>query len=188
MSCFKSKLLISSLFLLSVNAFSAEGEILGEQESKEPIEIGGRILFKGLITDSSCAIAQDNKEVDLKEHSIAELKKAGDKTTEEEFTISVIDCSLATASLKIKMEGTPHKDNNILYALDVDDKSAQNVGISVSVKDDGTQMIPGGAFQNIAMTKNSRDHSVTYLAGYQATGTATPGTGNATIHYTVSYE
>ncbi|RUT65306.1 fimbrial assembly protein [Morganella morganii] len=184
----KRKLILSSLVLLSVSSFADNDDMINhEAPAKEPSEISARISFRGMITDSSCAIAQDNKEVDLKEHSIAKLKKAGDKTEEKEFTISVVDCSLATTSLKIKMEGTAHNDNNTLFALDAGEESAQNVGIYIKAKG-GAQMVPGGGFQDMPVTENSREHSVTYLAGYQATGTAAPGKGDAVVNYTVSYE
>ncbi|XKD94877.1 fimbrial protein [Morganella morganii] len=125
--------------------------------------------------------------MELGEHSVADLKNKDDKTQAEEFDISLINCSLAMTSLKIKMEGTAHKDNAALYALDAGEKSAGNVGIAVTDKQD-QPITPAGIYQNIALKNDSRDYTLTYKAAYQATGLATPGTGNATINYTVSYE
>ncbi|MET4859537.1 fimbrial protein [Morganella morganii] len=188
MSCFKSKLLISSLFLLSVNSFAADDDgILGEQPAEDPIEINGNIVFKGEITDSSCDIAQKNIEVDLGTHSAKLLKNRDDRTQAEQFDIVVTDCSLSMASLKIQMSGTAHKDNAALFALDAGEKNAGNVGIIVTDKQD-QPIIPGAAYQDIVLKNDSRDYTLTYSAAYQATGLATPGTGNATINYTVSYQ
>lgn len=188
MSFFKIKLIIFSLF--SFNAFSADDilrDIKYETDTPEAKEITGNITFKGNITDSSCDIIQKNKEVDLGEHSVAELKNKDDKTQSEEFDISLINCSLAMMSLKIKMEGTAHKDNPALYALDAGENSAGKVGITVTDKQD-KQITPAGIYQDIVLKNDSRDYTLTYKAAYQATGLVTPGTGNATVNYTVSYE
>lgn len=176
MSRFKSKLLISSLFLLSVNSLAADGdEILGEQPAEDPVEINGHIIFKGEITDSSCDIAQKDIEVNLGTHSAKLLKNRDDRTPAEQFDIAVTDCSLSMTSLKIQMSGTAHKDN------------AGNVGIMVIDKQD-QPVTPGAAYQDIVLKNDTRDYTLTYSAAYQATGLATPGAGNATINYIVSYE
>ncbi|MEY0255480.1 fimbrial protein [Morganella morganii] len=190
MFCFKSKLLISSLFLLSVNSFAAENEILGEQEEKDPVKIEGHILFKGEITDSSCDITQKDIEVDLGSHSVTLLKNRDDKTPAEQFDIVITNCSLSMTSLKINMTGAAHNDNATLFALDAGDKSAGNVGIAVNdVSGTGNHLMnPAGGDRNITLKNDSRDYTLTYSAAYQATGLATPGKGNATINYTVSYQ
>lgn len=150
-------------------------------------EITGNIVFKGNITDSSCDIIQKNKEVDLGEHSVAALKNRDDRTREEAFDISLINCSLAMTSLKIKMEGTAHEDNAMLYALNANEESAGNVGIRIATAG-GQQITPAGDYRDIPLQADSRDYTLNYTASYQATGLATPGTGNATVNYTVSYE
>ncbi len=191
MSCFKNRLLISSLFLLSVNSFAADDAgILGEQPSEDPIEINGNIVFKGEITDSSCDIAQKNIEVDLGTHSAKLLKNRDDRTPAEQFDIVVTDCSLSMASLKIQMSGTAHKDNAALFALDAGEKNAGNVGIVIiDIAGTGNHLMsPAGGDRNITLKNDSRDYTLTYSAAYQATGLATPGKGNATINYTVSYQ
>ncbi|HAS8349659.1 fimbrial protein [Morganella morganii] len=188
MSLLKNKLFISSLFLLSVSSFAADvEEIIGEIPSEDPVEINGNIVFKGEITDSSCDIAQKDIEVDLGTHSAKLLKTRDDRTPEKEFDIVVADCSLSMTSLKIKMTGTAHGDNATLYALDAGEKSAGNVGIIVIDKQN-QPITPGADYQDITLKNDSRDYTLTYSAAYQATGLATPGTGNATINYTVSYE
>ena len=175
MSCFKSKLLISSLFLLSVNSLAADGDdAFIVPEVKEPTEINGNIVFKGEITDSSCDITQKDIEVDLGSHSAALLKNRDDRTPAEQFDIVVTDCSLSMASLKIQMSGTAHKDNAALFALDA------GTGNHL--------MSPAGGDRKITLKNDSRDYTLTYSAAYQATGLATPGKGNATINYTVSYQ
>lgn len=192
MSSFKRKLIVSSLLLLSFNSFSDDsnnipGLIEGEHQGRVAKRITGNIIFKGKITDSSCDIIQKDKEVDLGEHSVADLKKKDNKTPVKEFDISLINCSLAMTPLKIKMEGMAHTDNAELYALEADEKSAGNVGIVIT--DEQDQLIsPAGIYKDIALKNDSRDYTLTYKAAYQATGLATPGTGNATINYTVSYE
>lgn len=121
MSLFKRKLIISSLVLLSFNAFSADDDIpdiIPEPDEVVVEEKMGNIRFTGKITDSSCDITQKDKDVYLGEHSVAKLKKNDDRTEEKAFDISLINCSLAMTSLKIKMEGTAHADNATLYALD----------------------------------------------------------------------
>ncbi len=191
MSSLKNKLLISFLFLLSVNSFAADGnEIIGEQPAEDYIPIRGNIVFKGEITDSSCDIAQRNIEVDLKSHSVALLKNKDDKTPAEQFDIVIENCSLSMTSLKINMAGTAHKDNATLFALDADDKSAGNVGIAITdISGAGNHLMnPAGGDRNITLKNDSRDYTLTYSAAYQATGLATPGKGNATVNYTVSYE
>lgn len=189
MSFFKRKLIISSLFLLSFNALSVDDnhEIEPEVEVPEAKELTGNITFTGKITDSSCDITQKDKEVNLGEHSVTELKNKDDKTKAEAFDISLINCSLAMTSLKIKMEGEAHKDNAVLYALDAGDKSAVNVGISITTAA-GQPMIPAGDYHDIPLQADSRDYTLNYTAAYQATGLATPGEGNATVNYTVSYQ
>ena len=184
----KGKLLISSLLLLSVNSFAADdNEIIGELPYEDPVEINGNIAFKGEITDSSCDFAQKNIEVNLGSHSAALLKNRDDRTPEEEFNIILTNCSLAMKSLKVKMTGTAHKDSAVLFALDADDNSAGNVGIVITGSD-SEQISPAGVYRDIALKDNSRDYTLTYRAAYQATGLATPGAGNATVNYTISYE
>ncbi|AVK38779.1 fimbrial family protein [Morganella morganii] len=90
-------------------------------------------------------------------------------------------------SLKIKMEGTAHADNATLYALDANEKSAGKVGISIATAE-GQQVTPAGDYRDIPLKADSRDYTLNYTAAYQATGLATPGEGNATVNYTVSYE
>ncbi|KJF79259.1 major fimbrial subunit [Morganella morganii] len=188
MSRFKSKLLISSAHLLSVNSLAADGdEILGEQPAEDPVEINGHIIFKGEITDSSCDIAQKDIEVNLGTHSAKLLKNRDDRTPAEQFDIAVTDCSLSMTSLKIQMSGTAHKDNAALFALDAGENNAGNVGIMVIDKQD-QPVTPGAAYQDIVLKNDTRDYTLTYSAAYQATGLATPGAGNATINYIVSYE
>lgn len=186
MSLLKNKLFISSLFLLSVNSFAADvEEIIGEIPSEDPVEINGNIVFKGEITDSSCDIAQKNIEVDLGTHSAKLLKNRDDRTPAEQFDIVVTDCSLSMALLKIQMSGTAHKDN-----VDAGEKNAGNVGIVITdIAGTGNHLMsPAGGDRNITLKNDSRDYTLTYSAAYQATGLATPGTGNATINYTVSYQ
>lgn len=190
MTLFKKKLIVSSLFLFAFNSFSADGDLYDiqpETDIPEGKDITGNIVFKGEITDSSCDITQKDKEVNLGGHSVAGLKNKGDKTKSEPFDISLINCSLAMTSLKIKMEGTAHKDNAVLYALNAEEKSAGNVGISITTAE-GQQMVPAGNYHDIPLRPDSRDYTLNYTAAYQATGLATPGTGNATVNYTVSYE
>ncbi|EMD6371691.1 TPA: fimbrial protein [Morganella morganii] len=190
MSLFKRKLIISSLLLLSFNAFSADddiNEITPEADVADAKEITGNIRFTGKITDSSCDITQKDKDVYLGEHSVAKLKKNDDRTEEKAFDISLINCSLAMTSLRIKMEGTAHADNATLYALDANDKSAGKVGISIMTAE-GQQVTPAGGYRDIPLKADSRDYTLNYTAAYQATGLATPGEGNATVNYTVSYE
>lgn len=190
MSLFKRKLIISSLLLLSFNAFSAGddiNEIAPEADVADAKEITGDIRFTGKITDSSCDITQKDKDVYLGEHSVAKLKKNDDRTEEKAFDISLINCSLAMKSLKIKMEGAAHADNATLYALDANDKSAGKVGISIMTAE-GQQVTPAGGYRDIPLKADSRDYTLNYTAAYQATGLATSGEGNATVNYTVSYE
>lgn len=191
MSCFKSKLLISSLFLLSVNSLAADGDdAFIVPEAKEPTEINGNIVFKGEITDSSCDITQKDIEVDLGSHSAALLKNKNDMTPAEQFNIAITNCLLSMTSLKINMTGSAHKDNATLFALDAGDKSAGNVGIVITdIAGTGNHLMsPAGGDRKITLKNDSRDYTLTYSAAYQATGLATPGTGNATINYTVSYQ
>lgn len=186
----KRKLILSSLILLSFNSFSADDNppvIQPEIDVADPAEITGNIKFKGNITDSSCDVIQKNKEVDLGDHSVLDLKKRDDKTNAEAFDISLMNCSLAMTSLKIKMTGTAHNDNAALYALDAGEKSAGNVGISIATAE-GQQITPGSGYRDIPLQADSRDYTLNYTAAYQATGQATPGAGNATVNYTVSYE
>lgn len=78
MSLFKRKLIISSLLLFSFNTFSADddiNEIAPEVDVAEAKKITGNIKFTGKITDSSCDITQEDKDVYLGEHSVAKLKK-----------------------------------------------------------------------------------------------------------------
>ena len=147
----------------------------------------GNIRFTGKITDSSCDITQKDKDVYLGEHSVAKLKKNDDRTEEKAFDIYLINCSLAMKSLKIKMECTAHADNATLYALDANEKSAGKVGISIATAE-GQQVTPAGDYRDIPLKADSRDYTLNYTAAYQATGLATPGEGNATVNYTVSYE
>ncbi len=182
----KFKLMVSSLVLLSFNSFSADIPDVRLEDIPETKEITGNIVFKGKITDSSCDIIQKNKEVDLGEHSVADLKKKDDRTKEEKFDISLINCSLAMTSLRIKIEGAAHTDNASLYALDTTEKSAGKVGISIATAE-GQQMTPAAGYYDIPLQIDSRDYTLNYTAAYQATGLATPGSGNATVNYTVSY-
>ena len=183
MSLFKRKLIISSLLLFSFNAFSADGDV---NEIAPEVDVDTKEIT-GNITDSSCDITQKDKDVYLGEHSVAKLKKNDDRTEEKAFDISLINCSLAMTSLKIKMEGTAHADNATLYALDANEKSAGKVGISIATAE-GQQVTPAGDYRDIPLKADSRDYTLNYTAAYQATGLATPGEGNATVNYTVSYE
>ena len=189
MSLLKRELIISSLLLFSFNAFSADGDIheVVPEIDADAKEITGNIRFTGKITDSSCDITQKDKDVYLGEHSAAKLKKNDDRTEEKAFDISLINCSLAMTSLRIKMEGTAYADNATLYALDANQKSAGKVGISIATAE-GQQVTPVGDYSNIPLQADSRDYTLNYTAAYQATGLATPGEGNATVNYTVSYE
>lgn len=186
MSLLKRKLIISSFIFLSAGSFAGNGAILPEVDGLSDTIITGNIIFRGNITDSSCEIFQKDKEVDLGNHSVAELKNRDDKTNPEPFDISVMNCSLAMTSLKITMNGTPHKDNAALYTLDAGENSAGNVGISITTAA-GQQVMPGTDY-TIERKTDSRDYTLSYNAAYQATGLTTPGTGNATVNYTVSYE
>ncbi|HID7484008.1 fimbrial protein [Morganella morganii] len=187
MSYLKRKLLITSLILLSVNTFAADEDPFIEAERKDPTEINGSINFSGKITDSSCDITQKDIDVDLKNHSAALLKNRDDRTPPENFDIAITNCSLSMKSLQIKMTGAAHNDNPALFALDANDKSAGNVGIVITTSGN-YQITPAEGYRDITLTPDSRDYTLTYSAGYQATGLATPGEGNATINYTVSYE
>lgn len=192
MSFFNKKIIISSLVFFTVNSFAVDAEepmARGEADIMEIVPLKGNINFKGRITDSSCD-ADTEKDIDvyMGEHSVAKLKKAGDKTKDKtDFSILVTDCSLAMTSLKIKMEGQTHKDNPSLFALDAGEGNAGNVGIRIENKA-GEQITMADGYRDIALTEGRRDYALEYKAMYQATGRATPGNANATVRYTISYE
>nr|WP_243847040.1 fimbrial protein [Morganella morganii] len=175
---------------MSVNSFAKDPVIEGEREAQELAEINGSILFRGKITDSSCDITQNDIEVDLGSHSVLLLENKDDMTPAEQFNIDITNCSLSMSTLKINMTGSAHEDNATLFALNEDDRSAGNVGIVITnIAGTGNHPVdPAAGARDIRLKNDSRDYTLTYSAAYQATGLATPGTGNAIINYTVSYE
>lgn len=181
----KSKLMVSALIMFTTTSFAAD-PVQIEGEPKESEHINGSIKFKGSITDSSCNITQKEQEVDLGVHSAAILKEMNSSTNPVDFTIDIKDCSLSMNSLTITMNGEAHADNNAIFALNTDEQSAGKVGIEISTKA-GDPVTPAGMSKNITLRQDSRDYSLAYVANYRATGLATPGTANATVNYTVTY-
>ena len=99
-------------------------------------------IYREKLRTSSCDITQKDKDVYLGEHSVAKLKKMmTERKKKASFDISLINCSLAMTSLKIKMEGTAHAPTMQRCMHWMPMKSAGKVGISIATAE-GQQITP----------------------------------------------
>lgn len=151
----------------------------------------GTITINGQVTDQTCKVAVDSKDitVTLPTVGVGSLAQKGVTAGRTPFTINLIDCKAGSVSTFFEtgnnVDAATGNLNNI--------GSAKNV--QVQLLSDKSVVIPllANATQSTATTKatvaqGGGSAALNYYAQYLATGAAEAGTVNTSVQYTINYQ
>ncbi|HIB1552383.1 TPA: fimbrial protein [Salmonella enterica subsp. enterica serovar Muenchen] len=159
----------------------------------------GTIHFTGTITNSPCTVApgDDALVVPFGQISYRDLSAANDTTASQPIVIRLTQCAFdpdtsATnpspvglmSKVKVSFSGTATSDNKGYISTG----TAQNVAVQLLKSDnssiiDANSTMPDGDAQQL----QNGDNQLRFFARLLATGTATPGSVDATVTYTLTY-
>ncbi|EPL6454377.1 MULTISPECIES: fimbrial protein [Providencia] len=177
---FKKTVLITSIIATSLSGIAHAAIDSGNAK--------GTINFRGQFIDTTCTIEVNNTN---KNEGIVQLgtwmtntfDKVGEITEAVPLTIGLSGCPATLGRARVTFDGTPHADNNKLYAVN----SAGGVGIGISGDVNGTNFYtPGTEADGIDLKGNHGEK--TYYARYVTTANeVTPGKANADVTVTIQY-
>ncbi len=159
----------------------------------------GTIHFTGTITNSPCTVApgDDALVVPFGQISYRTLSAANDTTASQPIVIRLTQCAFdpdtgATnpnpaglmSKVKVSFSGTATSDNKGYISTG----TAQNVAVQLLKSDNSTVIeanttMPDGDAQQL----QAGDNQLRFFARLLATGTATPGSVDSTVTYTLTY-
>ena len=174
----KKILLASSLIVLGMSsAFAADGTI----------------TINGLVTDSTCVINAGTPDfvVTLPTVNKSALANAGQTAGRTAFAINLTGCTPETNVATYFEPGSTvdlatGRLNTAAGAGSADEVQVQLLGsnnLPISLL--ATNGVPQTNSQSVATTSGAAE--LNYYAEYYATGTATPGTVNTSVQYTIIY-
>lgn len=166
-------------FLASWSAYSLA--------AKSNLGSPGELHFALTVKQGTCELESDNILVEMGSMQLQRPPKVGRILGEKTFKIGLKDCGDVVRAY-VTMDGTPDGDDADLFALD----SGGATGVALKLTNGaGTQQIPipsGGDAIEWNINQNT-NNSLEYTAQYVATSTkATPGTANAVVNFSVTYE
>lgn len=191
-----------SLAFLTLSMLAATGSAFAAEPVK-PSDAGrGQINFTGMINNDACSIeGAAGKEkaiaVDMGTMSIKDMgtdtAPTGGRLAANDFNLKV-NCNQGTkVSMVFKATdgGSGVVAGKKVLALNPGLESAKNVGIAIMDSNGAVIDLNSGTAAKIQSELNNGDASLTFAAAYVTTGdpkTATPGSGNATLPFTLQYE
>lgn len=148
----------------------------------------GTINFEGEIVDATCSVSpkSQNMTVPLGKVKSSVLAAAGSSSTPSKFTIELLDCDPAKAT--VTFSGPPDSaDNSLLRLAGGLVGTTQATNVAVEIGDSSGVKIPlGTASREYAVLQGA--NSLQFQAKYvSVNGGATPGIANATAQFTVAY-
>ncbi|MDX7998091.1 fimbrial protein [Xenorhabdus sp. Reich] len=174
----KSKLLISSLFVSSLFATTADAA-------------DGTVRFEGEVIQNACKVHGDSADqtVNMGVVSADAFKKVNDTAAPTRFQIKLVDCpaDMKEKNVTIKFDGPSDNDNSDLLSLTKADNAATGVAIGIYEADTHTRVPLAGASENNLLHKGA-EQELRFIAKYVATKDKVgPGSANAVTHFTVVY-
>jgi major type 1 subunit fimbrin (pilin) len=158
----------------------------------------GTVTFNGLLRDDTCAVnaADATKTVTLPTVATTSLTTVGQTAGFTPFSISVSNCPASVTSVRAHFESNANMDSDTgnLVLTNTGAGSAGNVQVQLQ-NTDGSQIALGGTDAALATvvggtatdTDTGRTATMTYHAGYYATGATTAGAVTTLTNFTVAY-
>ncbi|WP_375741083.1 fimbrial protein [Pseudomonas boanensis] len=190
-----------SLAFLTMSMLAATGSAFAA-DPVTPTKAGsGQINFTGVINNDACsvegaagkekAIAVDMGAVSIKDMG-TDTAPSGGRLAANDFNLKV-NCNQGT---KVSMlfdakAGSGVVAGKKVLALNAGTESAKNVGIAIMDSSGALIDLSAPATAKIQSELNGTDATLTFAAAYVTTGdpkTATAGSGNATLPFTLQYE
>lgn len=191
-----------SLAFLTISVIAASGSAFAaETPAKGNDAGGGRITFTGVINNDACsvegaagkekAIAVDMGAVSIKDMG-TDTAPIGGRLAANDFNLQ-INCNSGT---KVSMLFDAKAGSGIVagkkvLALNPGTETAKNVGIAILDSNGQVIDLSAPATAKIESALNGSDATLTFAAAYVTTAdpkTATAGSGNATLPFTLQYE
>ncbi|WP_202302748.1 fimbrial protein [Dryocola clanedunensis] len=153
----------------------------------------GIVTFNGELTDDTCVVADDSKDIQvtLPKISTKSLATAGSQAGSTLFDINVTDCPTTITKVAAHFEAIDAtKFNAVTGNLINQDVSANTAGKTVEVRlydADGTFLSVGKTGKSFDVDSTTNKAKLTYVGGYYATAPTSPGTVKAVVQYTLAY-
>ncbi|PQJ62882.1 fimbrial protein [Photobacterium angustum] len=183
------KIVISSLAILASFGVASAAFADDPTPPTTPLVVhGGTVNFKGEITAGACAVDPDSidQTVQMGQVKAATLKDPNSVSSSHHFNIKLDDCSTATYK-NVAMSFLGATDANGSLALTDAAGSAKNVGIDIY---DGTnnKVKFDDSTPTTAVKFHDGTNVIPFTANYVSnSGSATPGTANATTTFSIIY-
>lgn len=156
----------------------------------------GTVTFNGQLSDSTCAVnaADATKTVTLPTVATTSLTTVGQTAGFTPFSISVSNCPASVTSVRAHFESNANMDSDTGNLVLTNTGGAGNVQVQLQ-NTDGSQIALGGTNAALATvvdgtatdTDTGRTATMTYHAGYYATGATTAGAVTTLTNFTVAY-
>ncbi|MEQ2025640.1 fimbrial protein [Xenorhabdus szentirmaii] len=174
----KSKLLISSLFVTSLFAATANSA-------------DGVIRFEGEVIQNACKVHGDSADqtVDMEAVSVGAFKKINDTASPRRFQIKLVDCpaEMKEKNVTIRFDGPSDSHNRELLALTKVSNAATGVAIGIYEEDTQTRVSVAGDSSKSPLHLGA-EQELRFVAKYVATKDKVgPGSANAVTNFTVVY-
>ncbi|WP_092507401.1 fimbrial protein [Xenorhabdus mauleonii] len=174
----KSKLLISSLFVSSLFATTANAA-------------NGIVRFEGEVIQNACKVHSDSADQTVKMGvvSSSSFKNVGDTAAPTKFEIKLLDCpsEMKENHVTIKFDGPSDNQNRDLLALTKENNAATGVAIGIYEADTQANISLASPSNNNSLVKGG-EQSLKFVAKYVATQKQVgPGAANAVTNFTVAY-
>lgn len=172
-----------------VHAFMTAYLLLTAPAMAVPANIGsaGDIHFTITIRAATCELVNDNIEVDMSTVMLKRPVRVGVELNQKNFSIGLKDCAYASKAA-VTMDGTPDRTDASLFALD----SGGATGVALKIQtSEGVQQYPSQTDSTPVEHTIWFDgtNKLNYIASYVPVSTsATAGTANATVNFSVTYE
>jgi len=159
-----------------------------------PTVNGGTVHFTGEFVNAACAVSSDtaNQTVDLGQHRTAQIKKAGDYTSNVPFQIKLVGCdSTVSKTAQFAFSGPQDTTDTTLLKIhsgpSANAVSATGVGIEIS-DSKGNVLTPDGTVFSTAQNLIDGNNTFNFIARYKATAaSATAGQAYADANFVINY-
>ncbi|AOM42837.1 fimbrial protein [Xenorhabdus hominickii] len=174
----KSKLLLSSLFVYSLFAATANAA-------------DGTIKFEGEVIQNACKVHSDsdNQIVNMGVVSADAFKNVNDTAAPTRFQIKLTDCptDMKEKNVTIKFDGPSDNDNRELLSLTKLNNAA--TGVAIGIYEENTQTrVPVAGTSNSNLLHHGSEQELRFIAKYVATKDKVgPGSANAVTNFTIVY-
>lgn len=159
-----------------------------------PTVNGGTVHFTGEFVNAACAVSSDtaNQTVNLGQYRTAQIKQAGDYTSNVPFQIKLVDCD-STVSKTAQFAFSGPQDATDATLLKIHSGPSANAvtatGVGIEISDGkGKVLTPDGNVLSTAQNLIDGNNTFNFVARYKATSaSATAGQAYADANFVINY-